>query len=320
MATNTEKTTTPSTILDFSVGGETLQFGNNEGNILAYWKQINAFETSNKLSKDRPRYTFYDGPPFAAGLPHYGHILPRTIKDTVTRWAYQTGHHVERRLGWGPEDVAKMGIATYNNLCRRIVMRYAQEWEDVVDRMGRWIDFRRDYKRMYPWFMESVCMNKEIIQYLRIKIFFRVTVMPYSMGCCTPLSNFDAGQNYKDTDDPVVWVSSPLTDDPTVKLVACTTTPWTLPSNLALCVNPNSIYPDSYQILESFKGSHLKEMHYTPLFPYFANVKAAFRILCDDYVTEDRGTGVVHQAPYFGEDDYRVCLAHGVINKDAASV
>ncbi|CAF2046592.1 unnamed protein product, partial [Rotaria magnacalcarata] len=141
----------------------------------------------------------------------------------------------------GPEDVAKMGIATYNNLCRRIVMRYAQEWEDVVDRMGRWIDFRRDYKRMYPWFMESVWFVFKQL-YEKGFVYQGFKVMPYSMGCCTPLSNFDAGQNYKDTDDPVVWVSSPLTDDPTVKLVACTTTPWTLPSNLALCVNPNSIY------------------------------------------------------------------------------
>ncbi|CAF3355268.1 unnamed protein product [Rotaria socialis] len=362
MATNTETTTTPSTILEFSIAGETLQFGNNEKNILAYWKQINAFETSNKLSKDRPKYTFYDGPPFATGLPHYGHILAGTIKDTVTRWAYQTGYHVERRFGWdchglpveyeidktleikGPEDVAKMGIATYNNHCRKIVMRYAQEWEDVVDRMGRWIDFRRDYKTMYPWFMESVWFVFKQL-YEKGFVYRGFKVMPYSMGCCTPLSNFEAGQNYKDIDDPAVWVSFPLTDDPTVKLVAWTTTPWTLPSNLALCVNPNSVYvkildktknevfilmekrlaelykkPDSYQILESFKGSHLKEMHYTPLFPYFSNVKTAFRILCDDYVTEDSGTGVVHQAPYFGEDDYRVCLAHGVINKDAASV
>ncbi|CAM4789390.1 unnamed protein product [Rotaria magnacalcarata] len=288
MATNTEKTTTPSTILDFSVGGETLQFGNNEGNILAYWKQINAFETSNKLSKDRPRYTFYDGPPFAVGLPHYGHVLAGTIKDTVTRWAYQTGHHVERILGWdchgvpvkyeinrtfdikGPEDVAKMGIATYNNLCRRIVMRYAQEWEDVVDRMGRWIDFRRDYKRMYPWFMESVWF-----------VFKQL---------------YEKGFVYQDKTKNEVFIL--------------------MEKRLSQLYKK----PDSYQILESFKGSHLKEMHYTPLFPYFANVKTAFRILCDDYVTEDRGTGVVHQAPYFGEDDYRVCLAHGVINKDAASV
>jgi len=165
------------------------------------------------------------------------------------------------------------------------------------------------------------------------------------MGCCTPLSNFEAGQNYKDVDDPAVWVSFPLVDDPNVKLVAWTTTPWTLPSNLALCVNPNSNYvkvldkaknetfilmekrvpelykkADSYQVLETLKGSQLKELRYQPLFPYFANISTAFRVLCDEYVTEDSGTGVVHQAPYFGEDDYRVCIANGVINKDTGPV
>ncbi|CAF4295851.1 unnamed protein product, partial [Adineta steineri] len=333
-----------------------------EKDILAYWKQINAFETSNKLSKDRPRYTFYDGPPFATGLPHYGHILAGTIKDTVTRWAYQTGHYVERRFGWdchglpveyeidktlgikGPEDVAKMGIATYNDHCRKIVMRYAGEWEEIVERMGRWIDFRRDYKTMYPWFMESVWFIFKQL-YEKGFVYRGFKVMPYSMGCCTPLSNFEAGQNYKDVDDPAVWVSFPLTLDPTVKLVAWTTTPWTLPSNLALCVNPNSNYvkildkaknevfilmekrvadlykkPDAYQVLETFKGSTLKGMHYTPLFPYFANISTAFRVLCDDYVTEESGTGIVHQAPYFGEDDYRVCLANGVFNKDSGPV
>ena len=165
------------------------------------------------------------------------------------------------------------------------------------------------------------------------------------MGCCTPLSNFEAGQNYKDTDDPAVWVSFPLSLDPEVKLVAWTTTPWTLPSNLALCVNPKSIYvkildrtrneklilmekrltelykkAETYEILEKFPGVQLQGLHYTPLFPYFSDVTTGFRVLCDDYVTEDSGTGVVHQAPYFGEDDYRVCLANGVINKDTGPV
>ncbi|CAF3618867.1 unnamed protein product [Rotaria sp. Silwood1] len=197
---------------------------------------------------------------------------------------------------------------------------------------------------MYPWFMESVwSIFKQL--YEKGFVYRGFKVMPYSMGCCTPLSNFEAGQNYKDVTDPAVWVSFPLLDDPTVKLIAWTTTPWTLPFNLALCLNPNSVYvkildkmkneifivmekclselynkPDGYQILESFKGSHLKEMHYVPLFPYFTNVKTAFRVLCDDYVTENNGTGVVHQAPFFGEDDYRVCVANGVISKDTGPV
>ncbi|CAF1051834.1 unnamed protein product [Rotaria sp. Silwood1] len=362
MATITETKTTQSTPIEFSVSHETLQFGNNETNILAFWKQINAFEISNRLSKDRPKCIFYDGPPFVTGPPHYGHILTGTIKDALTRWAYQTGHHVERRFGWdchglaleykidkilnikGPDDVAKIGIAAYNNYCRQFVMQYAQEWEDVVNRMGRWIDFRRDYKTMYPWYMESVWFIFKQL-YEKGFVYYDFKVMPYSMDCCTPLSNFEATLNYKDIDDPAVWISFSLVDDSTVKLVAWTTTPWTLPSNLALCVNANSVYvkildktkneifilmkkrldelykkPDNYEILESFQGSQLQGKHYIPLFPYFANVKTAFRVLCDDYVTEDSGTGVAHQAPYFGEDDYRVCLANGVINKHTGPI
>ncbi|CAF4446091.1 unnamed protein product [Rotaria sp. Silwood2] len=362
MATIMETKTTQSSPIEFSVSHETLQFGNNENNILAFWKQINAFETSNRLSKDRPKCIFYDGPPFVTGPPHYGHILTGTIKDALTRWAYQTGHHVERRFGWdchglaleykidkilnikGPDDVAKIGIAAYNNYCRQFFMQYAQEWEDVVDRMGRWIDFRRDYKTMYPWFMESIWFIFKQL-YEKGFVYYDLKVMPYSMGCCTPLSNFEADLNYKNVDDPAVWISFSLVEDLTVKLVAWTITPWTLPSNLALCVNANSLYVkildktkneifilmkkrldelykkfDDYEILESFQGSQLQGKHYIPLFPYFANVKTAFRVLCDDYVTEDSGTGIVHQAPYFGEDDYRVCLANGVINKHTGPI
>ena len=153
---------------------EAFSFPIAEEEILKYWGEINAFETSLKFSEGRPEYTFYDGPPFATGTPHYGHILAGTIKDVMTRYAHQTGRHVERRFGWdchglpveyeidktlgikGPHDVLAMGIANYNNECRKIVMRYSKEWRETVTRLGRWIDFNNDYKTMYPWFMESV--------------------------------------------------------------------------------------------------------------------------------------------------------------------
>jgi isoleucyl-tRNA synthetase len=153
---------------------DSLSFPKEEERILKFWEEIDAFQTSLKLNEGRPRYSFYDGPPFATGLPHYGHILAGTIKDVVTRFAHMTGHHVERRFGWdchglpveyeidktlgitGPEDVWKMGIANYNAECRKIVMRYSREWESVVKRMGRWIDFKNDYKTMDLDFMESV--------------------------------------------------------------------------------------------------------------------------------------------------------------------
>jgi isoleucyl-tRNA synthetase len=347
------------------VQSESFDFSKEEENILKFWNDIDAFKTQLKLSEDRKRYTFYDGPPFATGLPHYGHILAGTIKDTVTRWATQTGHHVERRFGWdchglpvefeidqtlgikGPQDVLKMGVDNYNNECRKIVMRYSNEWEAIISRLGRWIDFKNDYKTLYPSFMESVWwVFKQL--YEKNLVYRGFKVMPYSTSCCTPLSNFEAGQNYKDVQDPAVVVTFPAVDnnDRTTELgysfLAWTTTPWTLPSNIALCMNPDMDYvkvkdkkhndqiyvlmearlgelfksPDDYEILEKVKGSFYKGQHYKPLFGYFVDlVKDGFKVLNDGYVTSDSGTGIVHQAPYFGEDDYRVCLAAGIITK-----
>lgn len=220
----------------------------------------------------------------------------------------------------GPEDVAKMGIDKYNAECRSIVMRYAGEWEKTVNRLGRWIDFKNDYKTLYPWYMESIWwVFKQLWDKDLIYKGFRV--MPYSTGCCTPLANFEASQNYKDVIDPAVYVSFPLDEDPNVLMVAWTTTPWTLPSNMALCVHPEleyvklkeksgktlimmkarvpALYPkeDEVTILETFKGETLRNKGYKPIFNYFAEYKqkGAFRILCDTYVTEESGTGVVHQ-------------------------
>ncbi|XP_070500777.1 isoleucine--tRNA ligase, cytoplasmic [Chironomus tepperi] len=339
---------------------EHINFSKEEENILKYWNEEKVFENCLKQSKGKPRYTFYDGPPFATGLPHYGHILAGTIKDIVTRYAHQQGYHVERRFGWdchglpvefeidktlgikGPEDVQKMGIAAYNNECRKIVMRYANDWEKIVGRLGRWIDFRNDYKTLYPWFMESVWwVFKQL--YVKGMVYQGVKVMPYSTACTTPLSNFESGQNYKDVQDPMVFVSMPLIDDKDkAALIVWTTTPWTLPSNMACCVNPDFIYiklkekatghiyiimecrldfvfksADAVEVLDKFPGSKLKGLRYDPPFDYFKKYEnVAFRVLCDNYVTEGSGSGIVHQAPYFGEDDYRVCLNHNVIKRD----
>lgn len=174
-----------------------------------------------------------------------------------------TGHHVERRFGWdchglpveyeidktlkikGPQDVLKMGVDNYNNECRKIVMRYSNEWEEIISRLGRWIDFRNDYKTLYPWFMESVWWVFK--QLFEKKLVYRgFKVMPYSTSCCTPLSNFEAGQNYQDVQDPAVVVTFPALDAEGKELgysfLAWTTTPWTLPSNLALCLHPDHDY------------------------------------------------------------------------------
>uniref|UniRef100_T1J3R6 Isoleucine--tRNA ligase, cytoplasmic n=1 Tax=Strigamia maritima TaxID=126957 RepID=T1J3R6_STRMM len=339
---------------------EKINFALEEEDIIKLWTKLDAFRTSLKQSKGKPRFTFYDGPPFATGLPHYGHILAGTIKDIITRFAHQSGFHVERRFGWdchglpveyeidktlgikGPEDVMKVGIANYNAECRKIVMRYAEEWKTVIGRLGRWIDFDNDYKTMYPTFMETVWWTfKQLFD--KGLVYRGFKVMPYSTACNTPLSNFESGQNYKDVVDPAVIVGFPLTEDANVSMIAWTTTPWTLPSNLALCVHPDKIYVKleetkskkiyimmearlealykneaDYKILEKFPGSKLQGKTYTPLFDYYANrkKKGSFKIVCDTYVTEESGTGVVHQACYFGEDDYRVGLANGIINKN----
>ncbi|XP_075040062.1 isoleucine--tRNA ligase, cytoplasmic [Mixophyes fleayi] len=343
---------------------ETVDFPAEEEKILQLWKSLNCFQECLKQSKNKPRFTFYDGPPFATGLPHYGHILAGTIKDIVTRFAHQSGFYVERRFGWdchglpveyeidktlgikGPEDVAAMGIAEYNKQCRGIVMRYSQDWEVSVTRLGRWIDFKNDYKTLYPWFMETVWwVFKQL--YDKGLVYRGVKVMPFSTACNTPLSNFESHQNYKDVQDPSVIVTFPLLEDPTVSLVAWTTTPWTLPSNLALCVNPELIYiklrdksngnlyilmearlstlyksENEYDILERFPGINLKGKKYKPLFDYFAKAaeKGAFTVLYDNYVKSEEGTGVVHQAPYFGADDYRVCMDFNIIQKDSVPV
>ncbi|VDP52443.1 unnamed protein product, partial [Soboliphyme baturini] len=248
-------------------------------------------------------------------------------------------HEVDKILGiHGPADVAKIGIAKYNDECRRIVMRYSKEWKEIVNRLGRWIDFENDYKTLYPWFMESVWwVFKQLFD--KGLVYRGCKVMPFSTACCTPLSNFEAGQNYKDVADPSVIVSFPLLkDDQDTALLAWTTTPWTLPSNLAICVHPELTYvkifdnvraknfilmearlealyrsPDEYKVIERFPGKILNGKEYLPLFPYFEYMKKkrnAFRVVCDSYVTTESGTGIVHQAPYFGEVIYVVLLSY----------
>ena len=340
---------------------EQINFSQEEEKIMKLWSELNAFKSCLEQSKDKPRFVFYDGPPFATGMPHYGNLLAGIIKDVIPRWVHMSGYHVERRFGWdchglpieyeidkklgikSPEDVQRIGIDAYNNECRGIVMRYSNEWRWIVNRIGRWIDFDNDYKTMYPWFMESVwwAFNQLFEKGL---VYRGVKVMPYSNACNTPLSNFETGLNYKDVVDPSVIVSFPLDESPDISLIAWTTTPWTLPSNMAVCVNPNSDYvkikdkaknqiyimmearldmlykkQDEYEILERFKGKVLEDKTYKPLFNYFEKFKkltGAFRVACDGYVSEDSGTGVVHQAPFFGEEDHRVCLAKGIILKD----
>ena len=341
---------------------ERVDFPDQETETLKYWAEHKTFEESVRRSEGKPIWSFYDGPPFATGLPHYGHLLAGTIKDIMCRYAHQTGHYVERRFGWdchglpvefeidkklgisGREDVLKMGVAKYNAECRSIVMRYSKEWEITVKRIGRWISFENDYKTMHLSFMESVWW---VFGQLHAKglVYRGFKVMPYSCPCNTPLSNFEVQQNYKTVDDPAVVCAFPLVSDPNTKFIAWTTTPWTLPSNLALCVNPTmeyvkvedesgvnyilmaarlvQLYPDlanpkkqkeaekKFKEVERFPGKQLLGTEYSPPFEYFIERmkgSGAFKVITGDFVTDDAGTGIVHCAPAFGEEDYKVRL------------
>lgn len=340
-----------------------VSFPKEEERILAHWQEIDAFRRQLELSKGRKPYTFYDGPPFATGLPHYGHLLTSTIKDIIPRYWSMKGRHVVRRFGWdthgvpieqeidkklgmsGRDAVEKIGIAAYNNECRAIVMKYSAEWRKTIDRLGRWVDFDNDYKTMDFTYMES-----EWAMFQRLwnsnSVYRGFKVMPYSTALTTPLSNMESALNYKDVNDPAIVVSFPLLDDPSTNLLAWTTTPWTLPSHTGLCVHPDFEYVKildeasgkNYILLEALlktvykdpkkakfkivqkgiKGKDMLGWKYEPLFDFFYDKfkDHGFKVLNDTYVTADSGVGIVHQAPSFGEDDYRVGMAAGVISID----
>ncbi len=345
----------------FAKAPATADFPAMENEILKLWDEIHAFEESNtRREQDGKPFVFYDGPPFATGTPHYGHLLAGTIKDIVPRFWNMRGHTVERRFGWdchglpiealaqeslglaGTAAIHEAGIDTFNEQCRSMVQTYVGEWRKTVKRMGRWVDFDNDYKTMDPSFMESVWwVFKQLWDKKRIYRAHRI--MPYSWKLTTPLSNFEANSNYKDVQDPAITIRCKLkthnlqTHGTDVYALAWTTTPWTLPSNLALCVGPavryalvqdtstNDLYilaedlvssifkkEGSCTILSTHEGSDLAGWTYEPLFPYFADHENAFQILLDDYVSTDAGTGIVHQAPAYGEDDYRICRAANI--------
>ena len=335
-----------------------VDFPRLEEEILARWEAEGTFARSLEQRRGSEEYVFYDGPPFATGLPHYGHLLAGTIKDIVPRYHTMRGHYVERRFGWdchglpiealaqealglaGAGAIVEHGVDVFNEQCRSMVLTYVEEWRKTVNRMGRWVDFENDYKTMDPKFMETIWwVFKQLWDQGRVYKAYRI--MPYSWALTTPLSNFEAGSNYKDVQDPAITVRMRLTGggeaEPPTYAVAWTTTPWTLPANLALCVGPSVDYvtvkerdtgdvyllaqarvetyfkdPGAIEITGRFRGRDLEGWTYEPLFPYFRDRPGAFRILTDDFVTTDDGTGIVHLAPAYGEDDYRVCRREGI--------
>lgn len=326
-------------------------FVSMEHEILQFWEDHQVFQQTLENTRNKKPYIFYDGPPFATGLPHHGHLVASTIKDIVPRYWTMKGRYVMRRFGWdchglpieheidkqlnmsAAQAVEEHGVAGYNDLCRGIVQRYVEQWRHTITRLGRWIDFDNDYKTMDLDYMESVWW---VLKQLWEKelVYEGVKVMPLSTALGTPLSNFEANSNYMDVQDPAVTVLFALEDEEAY-LTAWTTTPWTLPSNLAVCVGPDIEYvkvldPDidkpvyiaserlasygEYEVLARVSGKDLVGKRYAPMFPYFADQAAegAFVVISGDYVTTDSGSGLVHQAPAFGEDDYQAFRAAGL--------
>ncbi len=320
-------------------------FAAREEKVLRLWKEKKIFQKTLSNRQDAPFFSFYDGPPFATGLPHYGHLLAGTLKDVIPRYKTMKGFHVPRRFGWdchglpveneiekafnlsGAPSIEAFGIGKFNEECRKIVFRYVDEWESKVERFGRWVDFSQTWKTMDPGFMESVWWAFKQVHEKGL-IYEGFKVMPFSAKLGTPLSNFEATDNYKEVDDPSIVVGFPLRDDPTTSLLIWTTTPWTLISNMAAAVGEKIEYvkverdgkcyilakeavprwfKDEGKIVGTFKGKELIGSVYEPVFSYFKEKEGAFKVIAADYVSTEDGTGVVHTAPAFGETDFFAC-------------
>ena len=332
-------------------------FPKMEEKILEFWNKNDIFRKSIESRPADNEFSFYDGPPFATGHPHYGHLVPGTIKDIIPRYQTMKGHRVYRNWGWdchglpvenemkkklgisSAREINEYGVAKYNEECRSIVLRFTSDWENTINRMGRWVDFRHGYKTMDRNFMESIWWVFKSL-YDKGLIYKGYNILPYSPGLGCPLSNMEVNLGgYKDVTDPAITVRFLIRGTEDTYFLAWTTTPWTLPSNLALALGPDIDYvkildkesgdkyilgkarigsyyksEDSYEILEEYKGKDLAGMRYYPLFDYFANLydQGAFVTVLGDYVTTEDGCGIVHTAPGFGEDDYNVLKGTGI--------
>ena len=324
-----------------------------ERDVLDFWAADKTFPAS---VEQRPagdnEYVFYDGPPFANGLPHYGHLLTGYVKDVVPRYQTMRGRRVERRFGWDchglpaeveaekqlgistKAEILELGVDRFNDACRASVLRYTQDWERYVTRQARWVDFANDYKTLDTDYMESVLWAFKTL-YDKGLVYEGFRVLAYCWRCETPLSNTETRMDdvYRDRQDPALTVALRL--DSGERLWVWTTTPWTLPSNLAVAVGPDIEYAvferdgekvvlgaarvpayerelDGWTRVGTMPGSELVGRRYTPLFDFLADTPNAFQVLSGDFVTTEDGTGVVHMAPAFGEDDQNACNAAGI--------
>jgi len=338
----------------------------NEERILKFWQENKIFEQSLKKNEGKKEYVFYDGPPFATGLPHYGHILGSTVKDIIPRYQTMRGHYVSRKWGWdchglpienivekdlkisGKKQIEEIGVEKFNEHARSKVLEYIHEWKRTVDRMGRWVDFDGSYKTMDNTYIESVWWALSELNDKKL-IYEGTKVLPYCPRCETPIANSEIAMDnsYKDITDISVYVMLELKDEPKTYLVAWTTTPWTLPGNTAAAVNRDLVYskikltaskkagkengakiPEGtfliakeraeavlkdyeYEVIGECTGDDLVGKSYEPVFGYYKdaelkNKQNGWKVYAGAFVTAESGTGIVHIAPGFGEDDMRL--------------
>lgn len=325
-----------------------LNFPEREKKILDFWKEKGIFEKSIKMRENGPTFTFYDGPPTANGKPHIGHILTRVIKDIIPRYKTMKGYKVLRKAGWdthglpvelevekelginGKSEIEKYGVEPFIQKCKQSVWKYEQEWRKMSDRVGYWADMDNPYVTYHNSYIESVWWALKQIWDQGL-LYKGHKIVPYCPRCGTSLSSHEVAQGYKDVKEPSIYVKFVVKGENQVFLLAWTTTPWTLPSNVALTVNPKETYvkvkcgdetyimaealvesviEEEHQVLEKMAGKDLAGTEYEPLF-HFAKVdRKAYYVVSDDFVTLTDGTGIVHTAPAFGEDDAKVGKAH----------
>lgn len=316
-----------------------------EEEILKFWQEKEIFKKSLEKPAPNGKFVFYDGPPFATGLPHYGHILAGTMKDYIGRYQTMKGKYVARKWGWdthglpieniveqemglkSKKDIEDFGLEKFNDIARTKVFTYADEWKKIIPRMGRFVDMENDYRTMNSTYTETVWW---VFKQLHLKglVYEGFKSMHLCPHCGTTLSNFEVTQGYKDITDISVTVKFELVEEAGTFFLAWTTTPWTLPGNVALAVNPEidyvkikignakfilaesrlSVIKESYEIVEKIKGDALVGMSYKPVFDYYnnpdlKNIENGFKVSGASFVTTEDGTGIVHIAPAFGEDD-----------------
>lgn len=322
----------------------------HEEEVLKYWDDVHAFERSISERPDGKPYVFYDGPPFATGLPHYGHLLASTVKDVVPRYWTMRGFRVERTWGWdchgvpienmiegelglkgGKKGIEELGIDQFNAACRSSILRYDKEWQVTIRRLGRWVDFQHSYKTMDKTFMESVWWAFKNL-YDKDLVYQGRKVVLYCPRCSTPLSNFEIAMDnsYKDVESPSIYVKFRVQNTKDEYFVAWTTTPWTLPGNVGLAVNPQADYvqvksgsdklwfakdlaPTGLKVVKTVKGTTLVGMSYDPLFNFLpVDEQKSYVVVAADFVTLGDGTGIVHTAAIYGEDDYQLAVKEGL--------